>query len=63
MKQRAELAAQEKQKLVSQASLEAKKKRQCARRKAIEEILEGARKKLALAGKNKKYAETLDGWP
>jgi len=60
MKKGLELAAQEKQKLVSQASLEAKKEKTMRQTQAIEEILEGARKKLALAGKNKKYAETLE---
>lgn len=60
MKKGLELAAQEKQKLVSQASLEAKKEKMALQTKAIEEIIAGAVKKLGQAGKNKKYAETLE---
>ncbi len=60
LKKGLELAAQEKLKITSHASLEARKERTMLQTRAIEEILEGARKKLALAGKSKRYPETLE---
>lgn len=60
LKKGLELAAQEKQKITSKASIEAKKEKMMLQTKAIEEIIAGAMKKLGQAGKNKKYAETLE---
>jgi len=60
LKKGLELAAQEKQKITSQASLEAKKEKMTLQTKAIDAIIDGAREKLGQAGKNKRYAETLE---
>lgn len=54
------LAEQEKQRAIAQALMDAKKEKKRLQTQAIDEILEKTGKKLAQAGKNKKYPKLLE---